>query len=133
MNTFYIFLLILVVIVAIDLIWIQFIIKGDYADMIRNIQKAPLSIKIVPGIIVYLLMTLYVLFFVLPFINKNNLVKDILYYGGLSGLINYGVFAFTNYSLLNQWTLKMTLMDTAWGFVLFSLVTFIIYKFQPTF
>jgi uncharacterized membrane protein len=132
MNNFYRFLLILIAIILVDLIWIQFVIKRDYSDMIKNIQKSPLNIRILPGVIVYLLMALYVLLFVLPFINKNNIVKDILYYGGLSGLITYGVFAFTNYSLLNDWTLKMTLMDTAWGFVLFSLVTLIVYKIQPT-
>jgi uncharacterized membrane protein len=132
MNTFYKFILILIAIILVDLIWIQFVIKRDYSDMIKNIQKSPLNIRILPGVIVYLLMALYVLLFVLPLINKNNIVKDSLYYGGLSGLITYGVFAFTNYSLLNNWTLKMTLMDTAWGFVLFSLVALIVYKIQPT-
>ena len=35
--------------------------------------------------------------------------------GALLGLVVYGVYDFTNYSLLRDWTLTLALVDTAWG------------------
>jgi uncharacterized membrane protein len=38
-------------------------------------------------------------------------------YGGLFGLVVYGVYDFTNYSTLRQWPFALTLVDVAWGVV----------------
>ena len=40
--------------------------------------------------------------------------------GTLLGLVVYGVYAFTNYSVLRQWPLSLTLADTAWGALAFA-------------
>ena len=38
--------------------------------------------------------------------------------GALFGVVLYGVYDFTNLSVLEKWTVRMTLVDIAWGAVL---------------
>ena len=39
-------------------------------------------------------------------------------WGGLFGLIGYGIYDLTNYATLTNYTLRMTAVDMAWGCVL---------------
>ena len=61
-------------------------------------------------------------------IQNGSYEKDLqnrVIYGGLLGLLVYGVYDTTNYAIFNKWDFKTVVMDTLWGGVLFSLTTFL--------
>ena len=42
------------------------------------------------------------------------------------GLVIYGVYEGTNYAILKKWPLKIVIMDTLWGGILFALTSFFV-------
>ena len=65
---------------------------------------------------------------IIIWINKSKRKKSgkILFIF-LLGAIIYGVYATTNYALINNWEPKIALIDTIWGGILFYLTTYISY------
>ena len=58
--------------------------------------------------------------FVLPRVVAGQPLTAALW-GGLFGLIGYGIYDLTNYATLAQYALRMTVVDMSWGTVLFAL------------
>lgn len=69
----------------------------------------------------YLLMTSIIYYFG---IIKKFTLSDMF----LLGISIYGVYELTNYTTLKDWTLKMVLLDTIWGGILFASTFYIINK-----
>jgi len=97
--------------------------------MITKIQISPFSPKIIYSIPVYILIVLAIIVYVLPKINNKTILKDSILYGGLLGLIIFGVFEFTNIILFEKYSLNLALIDIIWGIFLFSIVTYSTKKF----
>jgi len=87
--------------------------------MVAKIQRTALEFKIVGAVVVYLLLAigLYV-FIVEP--GKS------LWYAALFGLVIYGVYDFTSYTILKKYDLNVAIMDTVWGSVLMTGTTYIV-------
>ena len=69
----------------------------------------------------YLLMTSIIYYF--GIIKKFTLSEMFLL-----GISIYGVYELTNYTTLMDWSLKMVLLDTLWGGILFSSTFYILNK-----
>lgn len=67
------------------------------------------------AIIVYLLIPLGIVLFVLPSIADQDFIFPALFKGMLYGFILYGVYDMTNHSLLQNWSIKISIVDIAWG------------------
>lgn len=83
-----------------------------------TIQNSPLKINWVGGILCYFLLTFVLYYFILS--KKNNLLDAFLL-----GICIYGVYETTNYATLKKWPVRMLIVDTLWGGVLFALTTII--------
>jgi uncharacterized membrane protein len=46
------------------------------------------------------------------------------------GIVIYGVYEFTNLSLLKNWKVLTTILDTTWGGVLFASTTYLAYEIK---
>lgn len=69
--------------------------------------------RLAPAILFYLLYAGGLLIFVsLP---ARGAWTQIVWRGALFGLIAYATYDLTNYATLRPWTLKLVLMDLAWG------------------
>ena len=66
--------------------------------------------------------------------NKNNnlLLLCILYGGGL-GLLLYGMFNTTNIAIFKNYSYFIALIDTLWGFIVFTLSSYIFFIFNNKF
>ena len=64
-------------------------------------------------------MALGVVAFVLP--QGTNLFTTVLY-GGLFGLVSFGIFDLTNLAILSAWTTRFVVVDMAWGMTANALV-----------
>ena len=114
------FIKVFIILLIIDLIWIQLFAKNKYKKMIKNIQHEDLQIKIIPSILVYVFLTL--LFII--FRNKSNIIMFLL------GFLSYGVYDMTNYALLNKFDINFALFDMIWGGLLFLITNKIVLFFE---
>lgn len=97
------------------------IVKQNWQNMIKNIQKSTISLRFSSAVAVYLLMSFALYYFI---IKPNRSVYDAI----LLGIVIYGVFDFTNYALFKEYSLLLALTDMLWGGILFGSSAFIVKK-----
>lgn len=117
------YLLTAIVFVVLDGFYLNFV-KDYFNKQIKSIQGSSIQIRLIATAITYVFLIFGVNYFI---IYKHRPVKD----AALLGLTIYGVYEFTNYSLLKDWSLITVIMDTTWGTVLFALTTAIVYFLTP--
>jgi uncharacterized membrane protein len=117
-----------------DMIWLGAIAKNIYAENIGLLLRKSGEVMTPiwwAAIVVYVCIAIGVLFFVLP--NAHGDYVLALSYGVMLGFVTYGIYDFTNYSILANWPLRITLIDFSWGMALCGLssvfVTFIQNRF----
>jgi uncharacterized membrane protein len=124
------FFIVLILLAVIDFPWIGIIYAKEYTKVIENVQKQKFVVRYLGGLIVYIAIALIIVGWVIPRLQQKSKVSflDCLLYGGLLGGLVYAVFDFTNYALFTDWTLKTSIIDTVWGLVLTTLVSFLSMK-----
>jgi uncharacterized membrane protein len=113
---------------VLDSIMLGVIVKSIWKNTIYNIQGSPLKIRFQYAIVTYFLLTAGIYLFALPRIHS---VTDCILWGGLWGLITYGIFDTTNGAVFSRYPLSTVVIDTLWGGVLVAavcLITFSITK-----
>ena len=73
---------------------------------------------------VYAVLVTGLVVFVLPRTGGSPSRAALL--GGLFGLVTYGTYDFTGYAVISGWSLRMTLVDLAWGAVICGLTAAIV-------
>jgi len=108
--------LILVVCLFLDLFWLM--TRGEYhSRLFADIQKSPLTIRVLPAAAVYILIALAIWFFVFQ-VADSSVAKNpgkAFAVGATLGFSMYGLYDLTNFATLKGYTLEMTLTDMAWG------------------
>ena len=100
-----------------DAMWLGFLMNGFYRGRMATIGRMAAD-RFAPNwpgaIVVYVLLGAGIALFVAP---RASGVTSAATCGALFGLVVYGVYDFTNYSMLHVWPLDLALVDTAWGLV----------------
>jgi len=109
-----------VVLLIIDVTYL-YLRRWDFNIYFLNVQKSPLKFRLSGAILAYFLLILGMYHFI---IRDKKSLQDAF----LLGVFVYGVYDFTNYATLSNWTLKFSLMDMFWGGTVLTLSTFIIYE-----
>jgi uncharacterized membrane protein len=125
------FLLIILVFILVDAPYL-YINRNLYGGKIKAItgnSNTRFTTRYYSALMVYMALALGILVLVLPRIrntsNKNDVLADSILYGGIFGLTAYATFDFTIHFMFNDWGLGVSIMDTIWGGILCSIVTFI--------
>ncbi len=79
---------------------------------IRDVQNKPFQLRLGGAILCYLALS-----FLMMSTLSLNLTKTFLL-----GASIYAVYEGTNYAIFSNWPLKMVILDTIWGGILFVLV-----------
>jgi uncharacterized membrane protein len=112
------YLLVVVIFLAIDLTWLGVLManfyKTELGPLARRTGEAMAPVWWA-AVLVYVLIPLGLVVFVLPRLSPASPASAALGWGFLYGIILYGVYDFTNYSLIDRWPLRMTLVDITWG------------------
>jgi uncharacterized membrane protein len=96
---------------AADVVWLT--LRFDYhRTLFDAVQKAPLSMRLLPAIGVYVLLPVIIY---LAAVRDAPDLRSAALRGLLTGALLYGFYDLTNYATLRGWTLQMTISDTAWG------------------
>jgi uncharacterized membrane protein len=64
---------------------------------------------------VYIAIPLGIMLFVLPRVSADNVTGSALLWGALYGIVVYAIYDMTNYSLVRDWPLRVSLIDICWG------------------
>jgi uncharacterized membrane protein len=126
LHTFKVYLLCLPFTLLLDYIWLARLMQGFYIKELGPYARVR-GTTIIPvywaAAIVYLLLPLGILLFALPRVDPANLVTTSLVWGGLFGLVVYGVYDMTNMSTLERWPVRMAWVDICWGCFLCGVTT----------
>ena len=113
-----IFLLLTPVLLALDFVWLGLfaseLYKRELGSFLRMSGNA-LQPTVWAALMVYILIPAGIVLFVLPRVSPDNSVLSALAWGALFGLILFGVYDMTNYSLVRDWPLRVALIDIGWG------------------
>ena len=102
---------------VLDGVWLGLLMKNFYRNQLAPIVRLAdggIAPNWPAALVVYVLLGAGVALFVMPRASTASMAAV---YGGLFGLVVYGVYDFTNYSTLRQWPFVLTLADVAWGSV----------------
>jgi len=121
MTELFNFFIVLVVFLVLDLPMITYINKDMYKNLFDNINNGSTadSTNIIIGAIVAYLLLAYGLYI---FAIKNKSIFN----GALFGLVVYGVYNFTNLAVIAKYGLTQSIIDTVWGTILCSMITYIV-------
>jgi uncharacterized membrane protein len=114
--------------IALDLVWFQFMGKfflGEVGQIARVHADGTWNVRYIPAILAYVLMAVGIVFLVMP---QSTSLGTALFFGGLFGLVGYGLYDLTNLATLSAWTVKLALVDMAWGTFLSGVVSASVYS-----
>ena len=101
--------------IAMDIVWLTFR-RSYHESLFASIQKSPLTVRIVPAILVYGLVASALYYFVFM-VGRASTSMEAAKLGALLGGSMYGLYDVTNYATLRGYTLEMTVVDTLWGMI----------------
>jgi len=129
---------IIIVLIA-DFIWL-YLNKNNYNSLVTKVQGSTIQLNFIGGALSYLFLIIGLFVFSIPMItneyNKNkkqSLLLLSMLYGGVLGLVIYGVFNTTNIAIFKDYDIYVAIIDTTWGFFIYTfaayfLMTLILYK-----
>lgn len=110
----------LVTFLALDLAWIGLVANQFYKQELAGLARMDgenFAIRLGPALLLYPMIIAGLQLFALPKAPAGDIGGAALW-GGLFGVIAYGVYDLTNYATLTSYTLRLTVVDMAWGLVL---------------
>jgi uncharacterized membrane protein len=115
------FLAVLIAFAAIDSVWIGTVAAPLYKSALGPVMLD--KFRVAPAIVFYLLQIIGMMVFVVPAPGATQGLGRTALLGALYGLFTYSTFDLTNYAILRNWTLLLTVTDIAWGCVLSAAAT----------
>ena len=119
-NDIYLLLIATFIFLILDFVFL-FLNKSTFESQIIQVQRVSMVMKPAGILFCYLFLLVGLYYFILR--EKRTPLEAFLL-----GLIIYGVYETTTYSILKNWKFKTVLIDTLWGGILFYLTTFLSYK-----
>ena len=111
----------LIVFVALDAIWLV-LMGPSYRDVMRDMLAA--NVRIAPAVAFYLLDMLGLMIFVARPGTRHG-AAWVVAHGALFGLFTYATYDLTNFAVLKNWDLALTIEDVVWGMVISTIVSLV--------
>lgn len=118
LYTIKIYLLCLPFTLVLDYLWLAKLMQGFYVRELgpyARVRGATIRPVYWAAAIVYLLLPLGVVLFALPRVDPAAPLLSSLAWGGLFGLVSYGIYDMTNMATLERWPARMVWVDICWG------------------
>lgn len=110
---------------GLDLIWFKiYSLKNIYNPVFQKINNSKKNtFRIWSGILTWIILSISVSIILSYHSYKEHI--SYLWSGFITGFIIYSVYNFTNYSTIQDYSLKMTIVDTIWGTLLYGFVLWV--------
>lgn len=122
-----------VVLLSLDAIYLL-IVSTFYKRSIKRIQNGlDMKVDIVAAVACYIFMIVGLVFIVFTQLSRYgslrslsivNKLKYAVRFGGIVGLVVYGVFNTTNLAIFRNYSKALAIIDIFWGTILYTLATF---------
>jgi uncharacterized membrane protein len=109
----------LIVFVALDAIWLT-LMGPTYRAVMGDMLAA--NVRFGPAIAFYVLDMLGLMIFVARPGTRHG-AAWVVAHGALFGLFTYATYDLTNFAVLKNWTLQLTIEDIVWGMVVSTIVS----------
>jgi uncharacterized membrane protein len=116
------FFLSAIIFVVLDFFYIN-LIKNYFNNQISKVQGSKMEVNFLGAAICYIILIFGLNYFI---IEPKKGVYDAFFLG----ILIYGVYETTNYSLFKNWSIFTVLIDTLWGGVLFAATTFLVQQLR---
>ncbi|MCX7281432.1 MAG: DUF2177 family protein [Alphaproteobacteria bacterium] len=100
------------VILPLDFLFLGVLAKDFFRSQVGDMLG---TVRLAPAILFYLLYVVGILIFVS---GNAATAQTTLLYGALFGFFCYATYDLTNMATMKVWTLRVTLLDIAWGTIL---------------
>jgi uncharacterized membrane protein len=100
----------LVVMAALDGVWLGWLARDFYQQELGSLMTD--SVRVVPAALYYLLFPLAIVYLAL---TPAARLGEAVLRSAVLGLAAFGVYDLTNLAILRGYTMKMTVVDMAWG------------------
>ena len=110
------------ILIAIDSIWLYGNLEG-HKKQFESVQKSPLQIDKVAGILFYLVAAIAFFNFIKPYPNNK---EEAFKKGALMGLCMYATFDLTNKAIFTDYKWDYAIKDTLWGSFLTGATTYVL-------
>ena len=128
MHILKVYVAILPIFLAMDFFWLGIIMSKFYKNelgILARVSNGSFKPVLWAACIVYILIPLGIVLFVLPRVSQENLASTAIIWGFIYGAILYGVYDMTNYSLINKWPIRMSIVDILWGGTINAIVSYV--------
>jgi uncharacterized membrane protein len=105
-----------VIFLALDMLWLLWLGRGFYVDEIGALLRETPSLAAAGAF--YVLYVAGLVFFVIKPAFMAGSISQALIHGALLGLLAYGTYDLTNLAVLKGFTMKIAIIDMAWGSLL---------------
>lgn len=112
------FIVIMILYLIIDLPVIGYLNSKMYVNNFEKITGTKTNFKKIPAMIAYLILSLSVYYFIIKK-KSNNVSVD----SAMLGFVIYGIYNATNLATLNNYSIKVSIVDTLWGSFLTCLIS----------
>ncbi len=112
------YLTLLLSLIIIDGIWLGLVAKDSYQQAMGHIMRE--QVIIWPWVVFYLFYPLAILILAINVQLANQSKYYFLWRGFVLGAAAYGTYNLTNYALVVDWPLSITIKDWLWGAILTS-------------
>tara|TARA_Y100001970_G_scaffold9462_1_gene11075 strand:+ start:1506 stop:1877 length:372 start_codon:yes stop_codon:yes gene_type:complete len=95
----------------IDIPWINYIMSGFYKNVFN------IKFNVIAGFLAYLIMIITYPLIISKFKTHNEQLKV----ATIIGLVIFGTYGFTLAAIYNKYPMKLALIESVWGMVLYSI------------
>lgn len=125
------YVVVLAIFVAIDLVWLGLIARGTYVREMGGLLSSQPNLAAASAF--YLLYAAGLVFFAVhPALSSGSAAQALLL-GAAAGFFAYGTYDLTNLSVVNGFTLRIALIDLAWGTFLSAISALMAFHFISRF
>lgn len=112
-----------IIVLVIDIFWLNFVMAKPYKKMIKNIQGSDMVANYPYAIAAYLMVVLLLNFIIIK--NDLSLLDSFVI-----GICTWGLYDFTAGAVIKGWRLDLALLDVLWGGLLLMSMKYISDQFK---
>lgn len=102
-------------------------ISAYFSQIVKKITKEEMEFNMIKAIGAYIFLLLGLYYFIIKDLTKENLSEKIQS-AFILGLVIYGTYDFTNGAVFKDYGWPIMILDTLWGGILYSFVTWSSYN-----
>lgn len=118
MKNIYKYFITSILILIIDIVWINLVMAKPFKKIVKNIQNSNMEMNYYYAILSYLSILVLVNLFI--FYKKINIYESFIL-----GSMTYAIFEFTNGAIFKNWNIYIAMLDIIWGGILFVIAKLI--------